>query len=120
LGVWRFCLDSFSGLLLSCPQIGVEEVMTKSELIDKFARDADISRQRAAAVVDAFFDALSESLAEGSRVELRTFGNFSVREYKPYVGRNPKTGESVYVPGKRLPYFKPSSHLRDRLAGKTD
>ena len=85
--------------------------MTKSELIDKFAREADISRQRAAAVVDSFFSSLSEALGEGERVELRTFGNFSVRHYKAYVGRNPKTGESVYVPEKRLPYFKPSTLL---------
>lgn len=92
--------------------------MTKSELIDKFSREADISRQRAALLVDAFFESLTDSLGDGGRVELRTFGNFSVREYEPYVGRNPKSGESVYVPAKRLPYFKPSSQLRDKLAGK--
>jgi len=84
-------------------------------MIDKFAKNADISRQRAAVIVDAFFEALAESLAEGNRVELRTFGNFSVRSYGAYVGRNPKTGDSVYVPEKRLPYFKPSSHLRERI-----
>ena len=89
--------------------------MTKSELIDKFARDADISRQRAAVVVEAFFEALSESLAEGNRVELRTFGNFSVRSYGSYAGRNPKTGANVFVPEKRLPYFKPSTQLRQRI-----
>ena len=89
--------------------------MTKSELIDKFAKDADISRQRAAAVVDAFFESLAESLGDGKRVELRTFGNFSVRSYKSYVGRNPRTGEKVFVSEKRLPYFKPSLELRRKL-----
>ena len=89
--------------------------MTKSELIDKFARNADISRQRAAAVVDAFFEGLTRDLAMGNRIELRTFGNFSVRQYKSYVGRNPKTGESVFVSEKRLPYFKPSVLLREQL-----
>jgi len=94
--------------------------MTKSELIDKFAKDADISRQRAAAVVEAFFESLSESLADGKRVELRTFGNFSVRSYKSYVGRNPASGDDVYVPSKRLPYFKASNLLRERIDLDTD
>ena len=89
--------------------------MTKSELIDKFARNADISRQRATVIVDAFFDSIAESLAEGKRIELRNFGNFSVRDYKSYVGRNPKSGESVLVDAKRLPYFKPSLNIRRKL-----
>ncbi|MBM4354590.1 MAG: integration host factor subunit beta [Deltaproteobacteria bacterium] len=89
--------------------------MTRSELIDKFATDASISRQRAAVIVDAFFSALAGSLADGNRVELRSFGNFSVRQYRSYEGRNPKTGETVFVPEKRLPYFKPSVQLRQEL-----
>ena len=93
--------------------------MTRAELIDQFARNADISRIRAAVIVEAFFDALGESLARGNRVELRTFGNFSVREYKGYVGRNPKSGDSVFVPRKRLPYFKPSVLLYEKLNGKS-
>jgi len=84
-------------------------------MVDKLAQNADISRQRAAIVVSAFFEALAEALAEGSRVDLRTFGNFTVRTYGAYVGRNPKTGEEVLVPKKRLPYFKPSSLLRRRI-----
>lgn len=94
--------------------------MTKSELIDKFAKDADISRQRAAAVVDAFFESLAESLGDGKRVELRTFGNFSVRSYKSYVGRNPASGDDVFVPEKRLPYFKASNLLRERIDTDSD
>jgi integration host factor subunit beta len=89
--------------------------MTRSELIDKYAEDAGISRQRAAVIVDAFFTSLTDALADGNRVELRSFGNFSVREYRSYEGRNPKTGETVFVPEKRLPYFKPSIQLRQEL-----
>lgn len=89
--------------------------MTRSELIDRFARNAVISRQRAAVVVEAFFEALSGALEDGERVELRSFGNFSVRSYDSYVGRNPRTGEKVFVSEKRLPYFKPSLELRRKL-----
>lgn len=89
--------------------------MTKSELVDQFAEKAGISRQRAAVVVDAFFSNLSSILAKGVRVELRRFGNFSVRQYGSYVGRNPKSGEPVPVEPKKLPYFKVSGHLRSAL-----
>lgn len=89
--------------------------MTRSELIDRFAKNADISRQRAAVIVDGFFEALIEAMASGDRIELRSFGNFSVRGYESYMGRNPKSGDKVFVPEKRLPYFKPSLELRRRL-----
>ncbi len=89
--------------------------MTKSELIDKFAKNADISRQRAAHIVDAFFDSLIAGLASGNRIEIRNFGNFSVRDYRGYIGRNPKSGDSVYVQEKVLPYFKASLALRRML-----
>lgn len=89
--------------------------MTKSELVDRFADKAKISKQRADLVVDAFFSELSALLAKGARVELRRFGNFSVRQYGSYVGRNPKSGDAVPVDPKRLPYFKVSGHLRELL-----
>jgi integration host factor subunit beta len=89
--------------------------MTRSELIDAFARRADINRQKAQVVVETFFTALAKCLAEGQRVELRHFGNFSVRTYGSYVGRNPKSGDKVFVGNKRLPHFKPSLELRQRL-----
>lgn len=89
--------------------------MTRSELIENFARNADISRPRAAVIVDAFFEAVGEAMTNGERIELRSFGNFSVRCYESYMGRNPKSGEKVFVPEKRLPYFKPSLELRRKL-----
>jgi len=89
--------------------------MTRSELIDAFAKEADINRQRAQLIVEAFFEALARNLSEGQRVELRHFGNFSVRGYGSYVGRNPKSGDKVFVSQKRLPHFKTSLELRQRL-----
>ena len=89
--------------------------MTKSELIDRFAQEADMPRQRAAVIVEAVFNSITDNLARGNRIELRNFGNFSVRKYKGYWGRNPKSGESVMVEDKVLPYFKASLALREEL-----
>jgi len=66
-------------------------------------------------VLDTFFDEISESLAAGGRVELRGFGAFSTRHRDGRKGRNPRTGESVEVPEKRVPYFKPGKEVRERL-----
>lgn len=90
--------------------------MTKSELIRALA-DAnpnlflsDIER-----IVDAIFDEITEALVRGDRVELRGFGAFSVKEREARVGRNPRTGDSVDVPAKRMPFFKTGKLLRDRM-----
>ena len=66
-------------------------------------------------IVDLFFNQIMQKLAEGGRVELRGFGAFSTRQRKPRIGRNPRTGESVEVPAKRVPYFKPGKEIRERL-----
>jgi integration host factor subunit beta len=66
-------------------------------------------------VVDLIFDEMSRALLEGKRIEIRGFGAFSIREYKSYVGRNPKTGEKVSVPPKKLPFFKVGKELRERV-----
>ncbi len=68
-------------------------------------------------VVDVFFEEISERLAEGGRVELRGFGAFSTRERQARTGRNPRTGEKVEVPAKRVAYFKPGKEIRERLNG---
>lgn len=65
--------------------------------------------------MDIFFEEITKRLAKGGRVELRGFGAFSTRERKPRVGRNPRTGETVKVPAKRVPYFKPGKEMRARL-----
>ena len=66
-------------------------------------------------IVDVFFDEIAQRLADGGRVELRGFGAFSTRERDARKGRNPRTGESVEVPGKRVPFFKPGKEMRARL-----
>jgi integration host factor subunit beta len=77
--------------------------------------DCRLSRNEAATVVDIFFESMSEALANGERVEIRGLCSFYVKEYKPYQGRNPKTGESVLVTPKRLPFFKCGKEIRERV-----
>lgn len=87
--------------------------MTKSELIETIAAQAQLTKARAELVVNCVFDAMTESLRRGEGIEIRGFGSFSVRPYKPYAGRNPRTGDPVSVSAKRLPFFKVGKELRD-------
>ena len=89
--------------------------MTKSELIDAMAARSDLTKARAELVVNCVFDAMTEALQRGEGIEIRGFGSFTVRPYKPYSGRNPRTGEPVPVPAKRLPFFKVGKDLRERV-----
>jgi integration host factor subunit beta len=89
--------------------------MTKSELIEAIAARAELTKARAELVVDCVFDALSDALQEGKGVEIRGFGSFTVRPYKPYAGRNPRTGNPVPVSAKRLPFFKVGKELKDSV-----
>jgi integration host factor subunit beta len=89
--------------------------MVKSELIENLAERADITLAKAEEIVDLFFDAVTETLCSGNRVEIRGFGAFTVREYKAYEGRNPKTGEKITVPPKRLPFWKTGMELKQRV-----
>lgn len=89
--------------------------MVKSELIESLAERADITLAKAEEIVDLFFDAVTETLCIGHRVEIRGFGAFTVREYKAYEGRNPKTGEKITVPPKRLPFWKTGMELKQRV-----
>ena len=87
--------------------------MIRSELLQAMARDnPELKGEEVEQIVDIFFDEISERLAEGGRVELRGFGAFSTREREARVGRNPRTGEQVEVPAKRVPYFKPGKEMR--------
>ena len=87
--------------------------MTKSELIEAIAARADLTKARAELVVNCVFDTMTEALQEGEGIEIRGFGSFTVRPYKPYAGRNPRTGQSVPVPAKRLPFFKVGKELKE-------
>ncbi|MEO7247966.1 MAG: integration host factor subunit beta [Novosphingobium sp.] len=90
--------------------------MIRSELLQALAREnPELRAEEVERVVDIFFDEVSEKLAGGGRVELRGFGAFSTREREARQGRNPRTGDSVSVPGKKVPYFKPGKEMRARL-----
>ena len=87
--------------------------MTKNELIEAIAARANIKKPQAEIVVNAVFDAIADSLREGSGVEIRGFGSFHVRQHKAYRGRNPRTNDIVDVPSKRRPFFKVGKELRE-------
>ncbi len=89
--------------------------MNKLELIDTMKNECQISKKEAATIVDIFFDQISTALSEGDRVEIRGLCSFFVKEYKSYQGRNPKTGKSVTVASKRLPFFKIGKELKERV-----
>jgi integration host factor subunit beta len=92
--------------------------MIRSELLQLLAKEnADLRPEDVERAVDAFFDEIATRLAMGGRVELRGFGAFSTRQRDARKGRNPRTGETVDVPGKRVPFFKPGKEMRARLNG---
>ena len=87
--------------------------MTKADLIDEVSRLAELTRKDSEIIVETIFDSVVRSLRSGDKIEIRGFGSFRIRQRNPRIGRNPKTGERVEVPAKRVPYFKPSKELRD-------
>ncbi len=87
--------------------------MTKSELIEAIAARSELTKARAEMVVNCVFDAMTQALQRGEGIEIRGFGSFTVRPYKPYDGRNPRTGQPVPVPAKRLPFFKVGKELKE-------
>ena len=95
---------------------GERRAMIRSELLQALAREnPGLRAEEIEKVVSVFFDEIAQRLARGGRVELRGFGAFSTREREGRRGRNPRTGETVEVPGKRVPYFKPGKEMRARL-----
>lgn len=92
--------------------------MIKSELIERLAQETRLGKNDAKVVVETIFDTIAQTLAEGGRVELRNFGILSLKTRKPRMGRNPKTGEQVFVPEKVVPYFKPGKAVINALNGK--
>ena len=89
--------------------------MNKAELIEKVSARVRIPSNAAKVIVDTIFDSMRGSLEKGEGIEIRGFGSFTVREYGAYKGRNPKTGEMVDVPPKRLPFFKVGKELKERV-----
>lgn len=92
------------------------KMMTKSELIARLAeRNPRLIARDADEAVKTMLDAMSDALAQGSRIEIRGFGSFALNYRPPRVGRNPKSGERVHVPAKHVPHFKAGKELRERV-----
>ncbi len=89
--------------------------MNRSDLINELKNETLLSRKDAEKFVETFFDAISDTLVKNDRVEIRGFGSFTVKKYKPYVGRNPKTGTKINVPPKKLPFFKVGKELKEMV-----
>ena len=94
--------------------------MNKSELIDIIAERAKTTRKRAEAVVNLIFDLMTEALVKGDRIEIRGFGSFTTKNYGAYTGRNPRTGETIDVHPKKLPFFKVGKELKERVDQKPE
>jgi integration host factor subunit beta len=92
---------------------GGQTAMTKADLVEKVTRLRDLTRRDGEVIVETIFDSVIGALQSGDKIEIRGFGSFRIRQRNPRIGRNPKTGERVEVPAKRVPYFKPSKELRD-------
>src|SRR3954467_2803069 len=94
--------------------------MTKADLVERVAREADMTKKDAEQLVEIIFDSIPETLNKGGKIELRGFGSFRVRERNSRKGRNPKTGDSVAIPAKRVAYFKPGKELKELINQNDD
>ena len=91
--------------------------MNKSELIEIISEKGNIPKKRAEEVVNLVFDSMTDALVKGDRIEIRGFGSFVNRDYGSYTGRNPRTGESIQVEPKKLPFFKVGKELKEHVDG---
>lgn len=89
--------------------------MNKSELIEALAQNQGLPIKTAASIVNTILDTMIETLVRGKNIELRGFGSFTVKDYETYTGRNPKTGASILVKPKKLPFFKVGKELRESI-----
>jgi integration host factor subunit beta len=89
--------------------------MTKADLVDRVTALGDLTRRDGEIIVDTLFESVIGALKAGDKIEIRGFGSFRTRQRNSRNGRNPKTGERVDVPAKRVPFFKPSKELRDSV-----
>ncbi len=87
--------------------------MTKADLVEIVAKEADMTKKDVEQLVEIIFDSIVGTLNKGEKIELRGFGSFRVRERSARKGRNPKTGEPVAIPAKRVAYFKPGKDLKE-------
>ncbi len=97
------------------PERKVNTRMTKAELVEDVARAAELTKKDAERLVEIVFESIIDTLNQGEKIELRGFGSFRVRERGARRGRNPKTGDPVDIPAKRVPYFKPGKELKELI-----
>lgn len=89
--------------------------MTKAELVEEVARVSDLTKKHSEVIVNTVFDSIIEALHKDEKIELRGFGSFRIRHRRSRQGRNPKTGDKVDVPAKKIPYFKPGKELKELI-----
>jgi len=89
--------------------------MTKAALVEEVSRVADLTKKHSEVIVDTVFHSIIGALRRGEKIELRGFGSFRLRQREPRKGRNPKTGDRVDVPSKKVPYFKPGKDLKELI-----
>ena len=89
--------------------------MNRSGLIEALSKEVGLRKKKSDEIVDVVFDAMSQALISGERIEIRGLGSFVVKQYDGYLGRNPKTGEKIEVPPKRLPLFKAGKELKENV-----
>src|SRR5271169_1349605 len=90
-----------------------QPTLTKADLIEKVLRITELPRKESETIVETIFESIIEALQKGDKIEIRGFGSFRTRDRRGRIGRNPKTGEKVEVPAKKIPFFKPSKELKD-------
>jgi integration host factor subunit beta len=95
--------------------VSTNEGLTKAELVEEVARATQLTKKQAESIVNTVFETIVDSLKAGRKIELRGFGSFRIRSRGSRLGRNPKTGERVEVPPKKIPYFKPGKELKEQL-----
>jgi integration host factor subunit beta len=95
-----------------------EKSMNKSELIEALSQEINVPLREADSITNTILDSMTDSLAAGDSIEIRGFGSFVVKTYGSYQGRNPKTGQKIKVPPKKLPFFKVGKELREKVNKK--
>ena len=94
--------------------------MTKADLVEEVVKVGNVSKKHAEIIVNTVFQSIIDALQNDDKIELRGFGSFRVRRRRSRQGRNPKTGDRVDVPEKRIPYFKPGKELKDLINSDGD
>ena len=113
LSSWQLSADSWSEPMNTGS-------MTKAELVEEVSRVSDLTKKHSEVIVDTVFKSIIDALHRGEKIELRGFGSFRLRRREPRKGRNPKTGDKVDVPPKKVPYFKPGKELKELINREPD